>query len=181
MGIFQIKFVSAAELKFMLQTEESVEPDRTILIDTLLSVGKKMGENNNEVKSIISEFNLYDKYNLITKNILITLVNRLNSLIDDPKTPIEKKINDFEGDPKKVRKLSQDVQQFNNKYQSMPIITKSDKKKVSKGETLHDDFEDDFSEKVRKLSRDNQQSNNRYQLLPKTGEVSNKGWLGGLL
>ena len=63
----------------------------------------------------------------------------------------------------------------------MPIITKSDKKKVSKGETLHDDFEDDFSEKVRKLSRDNQQSNNRYQLLPKTGEVSNKGWLGGLL
>ena len=175
------KFVSAAELKFMLQTEESVEPDRTILIDNILSVGKKMGENNNEVKSIISEFNLYDKYNLITKNILITLVNRLNSLIDDPKTPIEKKINDFEGDPKKVRKLSQDVQQFNNKYQSMPIITKSDKKKVSKGETLHDDFEDDFSEKVRKLSRDNQQSNNRYQLLPKTGEVSNKGWLGGLL
>ena len=175
------KFVSAAELKFMLQTEESVEPDRTILIDNILSVGKKMGENNNEVKSIISEFNLYDKYNLITKSILITLVNRLNSLIDDPKTPIEKKINDFEGDPKKVRKLSQDVQRFNNKYQSMPIITKSDKKKVSKGETLHDDFEDDFSEKVRKLSRDNQQSNNRYQLLPKTGEVSNKGWLGGLL
>ncbi|MGC3362573.1 hypothetical protein, partial [Enterococcus faecalis] len=57
------KFVSAAEFQFMLQVEEGVEPDRTILIDTLLSARKKWGENNNEVKSIISEFNLYDKYN----------------------------------------------------------------------------------------------------------------------
>ncbi|HBI1727458.1 endo-alpha-N-acetylgalactosaminidase family protein [Enterococcus faecalis] len=176
------KFVSAAEFQFMLQVEEGVEPDRTILIDTLLSARKKWGENNNEVKSIISEFNLYDKYNLITKNILTALVNRLDSLIDDPKNPIEKKIKDSEGDPsKEVRKLSQDNQQFNNNINILPIITKSDQKKVSKGETLHDDSKGDFSEEVRKLSRGNQQSNNRYQLLPKTGEISNKGWLSGLL
>ncbi|WP_416172009.1 endo-alpha-N-acetylgalactosaminidase family protein, partial [Enterococcus faecium] len=128
------KFVSASELKFLLPVEEIVEPDRTLFMDTLSLVGKKLGKDSKQIDSIIHEFNLYDKHNLITEKVLIDLVNKWNLL-----KPLDYNDDNYEPKPQKNEISLESNDKVMVKKQKKDNLEKdSDKKSTSKSNDSND-------------------------------------------